>query len=474
MTAHGEQCVRCRQLVRPGAAYCTHCGAPLNNRGARIDRNLSQQGSAMKPGRIAVASAQPGSQVLPPAWGRLEIEEGPEQYQPDHGGRTGMITKLDLVPASAGKRLGAAVLDWLGPLVVLSVALIVGVAGISTSRRNGFIVYDTALLVLLGGIGAGLTVLYAIVVASIEARSGNTVGNHVMGIRSADADGYAPGGGAVFLRGLVTGAGVLLAALAAAVLMMLGLFGVAMWLVPALLILGTAWAVLVVVSNSHDQEGGLRGWHDKAAKTLAFDIKEGRNPVQTGGIQGPYSFAPIELPPVQPVHSPAPSQAAVVPPSAPGLPVPERLPAPELSPVAKPLEVPHTLPLHPDDDVDRTQLRSGTRPPEEAVLRIKLDDGQDIRLAGTALLGRNPQAPPGEDAEQLVPVSDPGRTISKTHLRLRLADGGVWVTDRNSTNGSAVITPDGARTRLIPGQEVFIRPGSTVQFGDRTFHLGQA
>ena len=116
MTAHGEQCVRCRQLVRPGAAYCTHCGAPLNNRGARIDRNLSQQASAMKPGRIAVTSAQPGSQVLPPAWGRLEIEEGPEQYQPDHGGRTGMITKLDLVPASAGKRLGAAVLDWLGPL----------------------------------------------------------------------------------------------------------------------------------------------------------------------------------------------------------------------------------------------------------------------------------------------------------------------------------------------------------------------
>ena len=171
--------------------------------------------------------------------------------------------------------------------MVLSVALIVGVAGISTSRRNGFIVYDTALLVLLGGIGAGLTVLYAIVVASIEARSGNTVGNHVMGIRSADADGYAPGGGAVFLRGLVTGAGVLLAALAAGVLMMLGLFGVAMWLVPALLLLGTAWAVLVVVSNSHDQEGGLRGWHDKAAKTLAFDIREGRNPVQTGGIQGP-------------------------------------------------------------------------------------------------------------------------------------------------------------------------------------------
>jgi hypothetical protein len=42
------------------------------------------------------------------------------------------------------------------------------------------------------------------------------------------------------------------------------------------------------------------------------------------------------------------------------------------------------------------------------------------------------------------------------------------------SNGSAVTTPDGVQTRLLPVQEVFVRPGSTVHFGDRTFHLGQA
>jgi hypothetical protein len=48
------------------------------------------------------------------------------------------------------------------------------------------------------------------------------------------------------------------------------------------------------------------------------------------------------------------------------------------------------------------------------------------------------------------------------------------VTDRNSTNGSAVTTPDGVRTRLQAGQPAYVAPGSTVSFGDRTFHLGQA
>ena len=48
------------------------------------------------------------------------------------------------------------------------------------------------------------------------------------------------------------------------------------------------------------------------------------------------------------------------------------------------------------------------------------------------------------------------------------------MTDRNSTNGSAVTTPDGLRTALQPGVPAFVSPGSTVHFGDRSFHLGQA
>ena len=86
-----------------------------------------------------------------------------------------------------------------------------------------------------------------------------------------------------------------------------------------LLLVAAVWAVLVVVSNTWDKGGRLRGWHDNAAKTLVFDVKAGRNPITTGGIQGPYSFAPLDLPPVQQVLSPVAGARApqVVAPQAP-------------------------------------------------------------------------------------------------------------------------------------------------------------
>ena len=221
-----------------------------------------------------------------------------------------MPSKLEVVPAPAGKRLGAAVLDWLPPVTVLTILLAIGFAGITRSQSGGFIVYDTSSVVLFGGIGAGLTLAYLVVLATLEGRSGVTPGNSLMGIRSTDADGYAPGGGAVFLRGLITGAGVLLAVIAAAVVVMFQWFGVALLVLGPLLFLGAVWAVLVVLSSVWDRNGQLRGWHDKAAKTLVFDVKSGRNPITTGGIAGPYSFAPLDLPPVQQVASPLAGAAA--------------------------------------------------------------------------------------------------------------------------------------------------------------------
>lgn len=385
-----------------------------------------------------------------------------------------MGAKLQLVPAAPGKRLGAAVLDWLAPTVVLVVLFSLGFAGVTTTRSGGFIVYDTATLVLLGSIGVGLTLVYIFVLAGFEARSGNTIGNRLMGIRSTDMDGYAPGIGAVFLRGMVTGAGVLLAVLAAILVMVFKWFDAALWILVPAALLGCVWALLVVASsswdskgpaiNGRDSKGGLQGWHDRAAKTLMFDVHSGRNPVTSGGLEGPYSFAPMDLPPVQQVASPvavatnavaaaagATSQPAVDHPAA------------------------GRQDVHPDDDVESTRLRtSGQEAPPVAVLRIRLDDGRDFRLERSVLVGRNPAAAAGEAHAQLLAVPDPGRTISKTHLHLLTDGGGVWVTDRNSTNGSAVTTPDGARTALQPGVPSFVSPGTTVHFGDRTFDVGQA
>ncbi|MDQ0924276.1 putative RDD family membrane protein YckC [Pseudarthrobacter sp. W1I19] len=408
-----------------------------------------------------------------------------------------MAVNLQLVPATAGKRLGAAVIDWLPPLAVLVVTFALGFAGITRTRSGGFIIYDTASLVLFGGIGLGLTLVYLFVVLGWESRTGKTLGNLLMGIRSADNDGYAPGAGPVFLRGLVTGAGILLALLAAILVVVFQWFAAAFFVLGPLVLAGTVWAVLVVVSNSWDKNGRLRGWHDTAAKTLAFDVKAGRNPIATGGIQGPYSFAPLDLPPVQPVLSPVaganrpkvvdvpqptpnplpqvpgPAAPAAASESAPAAAAPVRT-VPAAAPVQTVPE-PHVQPWHPDDDVDRTQVRPGSAAPAPvAVLRIRLDDGRDFQLDRSVLVGRNPVGQAGEQQAQLLAVDDPGRSISKTHLHLLTDGAGIWVTDRNSTNGSAVTTPDGHRTPLQPGVPSFVTPGSSVHFGDRTFYLGQA
>nr|WP_285248206.1 RDD family protein [Pseudarthrobacter sp. efr-133-R2A-89] len=479
-----------------------------------------------------------------------------------------MAVNLELVPAAAGKRLGAAVIDWLPGVAVLVVTFAIGFAGITRTRSGGFIVYDTSSLVLFGGIGLGLTLAYLFVVLGLEARTGKTPGNLLMGIRSADQDGYAPGAGGVFLRGVITGAGVLLSLLAAVLVVVFKWFDAALFILGPLLLLGAVWAVLVVVSSQWDKNGGVRAWNDTAAKTLMFDVKAGRDPITTGGIQGPYSFAPLDLPPVQQVLSPvagaatahataarqstpqaAPQPLAAQPPAA-QAPLPQFAPpqvaaapqaaAPQAAAHQAPAPaaatpsptMPYTSPAsfappsvqdapypatpypattqnpqpvppnaaqpaagshgfapgvqastaghrvpgpHVDDDVERTQVRSDAGGPAPvAVLRIRLDDGRDFQLDRSVLVGRNPVGQPGEQHAQLLTVDDPGRSISKTHMHLLTDGAGIWVTDRQSTNGSAVTTPDGLRTPLAPGVPTFVTPGSSVHFGDRTFYLGQA
>ncbi|MET1064203.1 MAG: zinc ribbon domain-containing protein, partial [Arthrobacter sp.] len=129
MTDDAERCPRCQQPLRPGAAFCTSCGTPLSNRSARNTRNVRD-----------VLQPQP----IP---GSIPVTLGPAPGL-GQGGGPSMPGKLEVVPATAGKRLGAAVLDWLPPVTVLTILLAVGFAGITRSQSGGFIVYDTSSLVL--------------------------------------------------------------------------------------------------------------------------------------------------------------------------------------------------------------------------------------------------------------------------------------------------------------------------------------
>lgn len=101
---------------------------------------------------------------------------------------------------------------------------------------------------------------------------------------------------------------------------------------------------------------------------------------------------------------------------------------------------------------------------------LVMDTGQRIALvAPRTLLGRAPVAvSPWEEADT-VPVTDPDRSISKTHLAVLLDGDRLSVRELGSTNGSAVVAADGARTTLLMGQDVAVPDGARVELGDRSF-----
>lgn len=98
-----------------------------------------------------------------------------------------------------------------------------------------------------------------------------------------------------------------------------------------------------------------------------------------------------------------------------------------------------------------------------------LDDGRTIAIDGLVLLGRNPQARPGEEHATLIKIADTTRTVSKSHLEIGLNSRGLYVVDRGSTNGSTVTSVSGVSRRCAPGNPVDVEPGSIVSFGDHWF-----
>ncbi|MGN8247267.1 RDD family protein [Cellulomonas soli] len=130
-------------------------------------------------------------------------------------------------------------------------------------------------------------------------------------------------------------------------------------------------------------------------------------------------------------------------------------------------------------ELELTRLREAPGPtggPTPGIgLRLVLDTGERVEVAGDGLIGRRPDPAPG--VVHLVPVDDPARSVSKVHLAFGLdagAPGQMWVMDRGSTNGSVVVTPSGAESVLPAGARVSVGPGWTVRFGERRLRVEQA
>ncbi|MGW9402396.1 RDD family protein [Arthrobacter sp. NPDC055585] len=341
-----------------------------------------------------------------------------------------MAANPNLVNATAGQRLAARAVDSVPLLALVLVALLV----------------PGQLALLLCAVGAAGYLAWTWL---WEAASGQTPGNRVVGLRTVNEDGFAPGFGAVLVRNLLL-------------------------TVSAVTVVGP-W--ILTVTNLFDHPTRRQGWHDKAARTLVVDVRAGRDPLTTGGRwaggaapgQGPAEQAPA----VEPAAGWVPRSAEPAPAAKPAATPPSAAPISSVPGVRTATAVQPAANMPPAEDEEDAELTRIVSRGQGAGCRLVFDDGAAVRITGTALLGRNPAPAIGEKVNQLIDFADMGRSVSKTHLHLQ-ADGstGLWITDRDSTNGSSIVAPDGRHEALAAHSPVLAPSGSTVYFGDRHFTVG--
>jgi len=112
-------------------------------------------------------------------------------------------------------------------------------------------------------------------------------------------------------------------------------------------------------------------------------------------------------------------------------------------------------------------------PPPQPLPRVEvaIDTGEQAMVPGLLLIGRAPTPAGGDDGAGLLPVNDPSLSVSKTHLAVGVDRSGVWVQDRNSTNGSWLDEGVGQLRRLEPGIRTPVPPGTRVMIGERVLTL---
>ncbi len=133
--------------------------------------------------------------------------------------------------------------------------------------------------------------------------------------------------------------------------------------------------------------------------------------------------------------------------------------------------VPVPMPAAAPEPGDETVIRVRPSAQPAPTFTLTFANGDSITVAAGGLLGRNPAAPSGESHEHLIIVTDPDRTVSKTHLEFGIDEGDFWVCDRYSGNGTTIFETGKPPRRLVPGRRYKVDRGSRVGIGEQSFTL---
>ncbi|WP_150953491.1 RDD family protein [Microbacterium testaceum] len=321
------------------------------------------------------------------------------------------------VPATVGVRVGAFSVD--AALVVIAS----GVASLLASPVLGVAVAAEALL--------GLWIL--------QARRGATPGSLLFGLRTSRVEEpVVPGAGRAFVRGL---------------LVVLGGF----------VLLAGAW--VVVASAAFDASGRRRSWADRAAGTVLLSVPRGK---QTPDATEPRALSEPTVQRTAAVREPLRMDS-----SAAALPLAPAWDAPIVAIDAPVVAGERPAAIAPEAVAPSPAAPARTPGVGRAQLLVVFDTGQreQFDLPAAVNFGRAPVADHPDDI--LIPVDDPDRLISKTHLRLEHDGETAWVTDTGSTNGSELIDDDGTVHVLRPGSRTLLEDGTRVRLSERVFTLSR-
>jgi uncharacterized RDD family membrane protein YckC len=331
-----------------------------------------------------------------------------------------------------------------------------------------------------GDVGAGVGAIVATVLvvglcfSVLLGLVGTSPGKALVGLRVVEASSGAPIGiGRALLRSLILGTATL------------PTFGIG--------VATLAWTAVM------DRGKQRRGWHDYVSHAVVVDVRPApvvdevveERPRQIVNLTAMRLVpAPAAPPPSTPPRAPRPSlppRPTTPPPAAPPVPAPVPVAAPPTAPPPTPPTAPLTVPPTPPPPA-----APPTAPPPEATRvpklgpplvaaeppgprwRVTFDSGETFVVNGLALVGRRPEARPGETVSHLVPLRSSDMSLSKTHAQFQVTPAGALVVmDRGSTNGSVVIR-QGVSKALTAGRPATLLAGDKVRFGDRQMTVESA
>ncbi|MFE7505264.1 RDD family protein [Promicromonospora sp. NPDC057488] len=303
-------CAGCGSTQRAGAPFCAACGREFPRTGRPV-AEPAQVPQGQVQAAAAAAAARNGSGSVPLVESRPPITTEVEVYTATQIPRAGSVPPPLVAPyAGVGKRFVAWLIDGAIAGVLMGIVAAIGIALIDipsglvvvSQEQAAEIAAQVMRVYLLGGLVA---FLFQLSMWIWESRTGRTIGNSAMGLRTVSAEDRGPIG---FVRELLR----VLVLAAGSVVFVVG-------------------QIVVLLSPLWDKGGKVQGWQDKAARSVVIDIRApqvpgtGLTPVASGPrapgkpavrptapaapAQGQYGSP--QLPPLSPAGQQAPAQPPV-------------------------------------------------------------------------------------------------------------------------------------------------------------------